>query len=124
MDNILKFKKLSSEAFSPEYSYSGYIIRSPQSHIIPPNDEKEYILKTNLSLYLPVSHSVFRCCCVIHPLNELKRSIYIKSEIMDPTIELRCKIINNSNSDYIIERGDKVFQIIINIIITPPLIEI
>lgn len=124
MENNLKFQKLSNEALSPEFSSHGYIIRSPITHIIPPTYEKGYVLKTNISLYLPIAPLGFKCCAVIHPYNSLKGSIHVKSETIDPSVELRCLIFNNSNSDYIIERGDKIFQILIHIVITPSVIQI
>lgn len=132
MDSCIRFQKLSEKAMIPERSHvhdAGYDLRSPDRHEIPPmSDGKGYLVKTNLAVDLPKPPSGLGICAVVHPRSglALKKSIGIGGGLIDKgyTGDIGVIIFNHSNETFVVEKGDKIAQLVVQLILTPDIKEV
>lgn len=131
MTNYLKFERLSESATVPKRSNehdAGYDLYSPERHVIPPMSSSGYLLKTNLAVEFPKPPMGMNIFGKIHPRSglALKKSIAIGGGVIDRgyTGDIGIVIFNHGDTDFIVEKGDRIAQLVLHLIMSVPTIEI
>nr|AXS01069.1 dUTPase [Spodoptera frugiperda granulovirus] len=121
----LPYVKLSEHAFEPAYGSSGAAgldLRSAYDYIVPRHDRT--LIKTDIALQLPKD-----CYGRIAPRSglALKHKIDIAAGVIDPdyTGNVGIVMVNNNDVDFVVMKGDRVAQLILERIhiATPKLVE-
>lgn len=120
----LGFLKLSDNAFAPTKGSplaAGFDLKSAYDIIIPKLGKN--LVKTDLALKLPEN-----CYGRIAPRSGLALNSFIDVGAgvidRDYTGNIMVLLFNHSNDDFIVKRGDKIAQLICEVILYPKLIEI
>lgn len=123
-EQYLSFYKITQNAFEPEKGSllsAGFDIKSAYNYIVPANGK--CLIKTDLSFKLP-ENTYGR----IAPRSglALNRFIDVGAGVIDRdfTGNVGVLLFNHSPEDFIVNRGDKIAQLICEVIVSPTLIEI
>lgn len=120
--NPVKFNLLSEDAICPTRNEgdAGYDLASPQDIVVPPNTSK--LVKTNVAMKLPEIEN-FDLYGRIAPRSglALKNSIGIGGGVVDRsyTGDIGVIVINHGSENFSIRKGDRIAQLIIEVIVTP-----
>lgn len=122
--NILKYKKLTNNAFAPSKGSlvaAGFDLRSANNYKIEAHNKQ--IIFTDLQIELPTG-----CYGRIAPRSSLAANHFIDigAGVIDADYRGNIGIVmfNHSNVDYFVSRGDKVAQLICQKIYYPELLEV
>ncbi|XKL59601.1 hypothetical protein PGB90_000617 [Kerria lacca] len=121
---VLKFSRITTNAFSPmkgSEKAAGYDLRSAYNYVVPPQGKE--LIKTDLQIELP--HG---CYGRIAPRSGLawKNFIDVGAGVIDEDYRGNISVIlfNHSNSEFTVQRGDRIAQLICERIFYPVLKEI
>lgn len=124
MNKNLGFIKLSDDAFPPIRSSPGAVgfdLRSPSNNVVPKHNKQ--LIKTNLAIKLPDN-----CYGRIAPRSGLALNNFIDvgAGVIDHdyTGNICVLLFNHSDTDFIINKGDKIAQIICEMAVYPELYEL
>lgn len=131
MTNYLKFERLSESATVPKRSNeydAGYDLYSPERHVIPPMTSSGYLVKTNIAVEFPKCPMGMNIFGKVHPRSglSLKKSIGIGGGVIDRgyTGDVGVVIFNHGDTDFVVEKGDRIAQLVLHLIMSVPTIEI
>lgn len=120
--NPVKFKLLSEDAQCPTRNEgdAGYDLVSPVDVIVPAGQTK--LVKTNVAVKFP-DIGLLDLYGRISPRSglALKKSIGIGGGVIDKsyTGDIGVVIFNHGNEDFEIAKGDRIAQLILEVIVTP-----
>ncbi|KAL9985272.1 hypothetical protein ACROYT_G007652 [Oculina patagonica] len=123
-DKVLYFKKLSDQATSPSRGSdlaAGYDLYSAENVIIP--KQGKALVKTDIAIALPEG-----CYGRVAPRSSLswKHHIDVGAGVVDRDYRGNVGVVlfNLSKTDYEVHHGDRIAQLIVERISTPPLVEV
>ncbi len=127
---MLKVYRLNEDAIIPRRANlldAGYDLSSSEDTCVPPLSRK--IVSTGLVIFLPHSESkIFGFYARIAPRSGLaaKNGIDVFAGVVDAGYRGEIKVIlfNSSNENFVIKKGDRIAQMIIETIITPEIEEV
>eukprot|EP00039_Didymoeca_costata_P019868 m.339217 g.339217 ORF g.339217 m.339217 type:complete len:153 (-) comp18712_c0_seq1:154-612(-) len=124
MENKLRVKKLSENAYLPERgstAAAGYDLRSAHDDVIPAQGKT--IAKTDLAIAIPEGHYGR-----VAPRSGLAAKHFIDTGagVIDADYRGNVGVVlfNHAKTDYKISKGDKVAQLILEKISTPDIVEV
>jgi dUTP pyrophosphatase len=122
------FKKLTENASAPKRANSldaGYDLASSEDMVIKPQERG--IVPTGLAISFPANYHNFNLYARIAPRSGLaaKNGIDVFAGVVDAGYrgEIKVIIYNSSSQEFVIKKGDRVAQLILEMIITPNPIE-
>lgn len=132
MENMLKFERLMEEAILPKRAHidgdAAYDLFSPVHHIIPPTQDSGYLVKLGICMQLPKPPHGMDVYGQIHSRSglALKKSVIAVGGVIDRnfTGEIGVILHNRSNQNFVIEKGDRIAQLVIHVIMTPEQVEV
>lgn len=120
----LGFKRLTEYAFPPQRSSesaAGFDLRSAYDYVVPKFDRK--LIKTDIAIELPI-----QCYGRIAPRSglALHNFIDVGAGVIDRdyTGNVCVLLFNHSNQDFVVKRGDRIAQLICEVILYPDLCEL
>lgn len=123
-EKILYFKKLSDQATTPSRGTdlaAGYDLYSAEEKTIP--KEGKALVKTDIAIALPQG-----CYGRVAPRSSLswKHHIDVGAGVVDRDYRGNVGVVlfNLSKTDYTVHQGDRIAQLIVERISTPPLVEV
>lgn len=123
-EKILYFKKLSDQATTPSRGSdlaAGYDLYSAENKIIP--KQGKALVKTDIAIALPAG-----CYGRVAPRSSLswKHHIDVGAGVVDRDYRGNVGVVlfNLSQTDYEVQHGDRIAQLIVERISTPPLVEV
>lgn len=123
--SVIQFQKLITDAFMPKRSHAtdaGYDLFSPSDCIVQPGSN--YLVKTGIAVRLPKSPveglNVYGRIAERSGL-ALKKLINIGGGVIDSnyTGDLGVIVFNNGQEPFVISKGDKIAQLIVEVCILP-----
>lgn len=121
---VLRFKKMSTDAHAPRKAYplaAGFDLHSAQPETVPAHGKA--LIRTAIQIQLPPG-----CYGRIAPRSglALRNHITVGAGVVDEDYrgEIYILLFNHSPNDFIVERGDRIAQIICEKIFYPSLVEV
>ena len=126
-EKLFKWVKLNEHGHAPErkHTSAGYDIRSSEYIKIYPHQQA--VIKTGIAIQMPEINEYFDIVGILKDRSSIaSKQIRIGGGVIDSDYrgELKIIMMNHSNKNYEINIGDRICQLLLQVIITPKVIEI